>query len=124
MELLLRWSDNNPPHNTSYGPTSVVGYEININQNGNYMILGVFKGAELTRAAAPPRPATGDVFKAQIVNNANGSATITVYWNGVQKINYTHATPVAGGNPGIGFYIDSGAQNNEFGFTSITANDL
>ena len=42
----------------------------------------------------------------------------------MQKISYTHATPVASGNPGIGFYIDSGAQNNEFGFTSITANDL
>jgi hypothetical protein len=121
VELLLRWRDDNPPRRTRYGTTSVTGYEININQNGQYLQLGTFKGPLLASAASPPVPKTGDIFKAQIITNANGSATIIVYWNGVEKINYTHSTPVTGGNPGIGFYIDSGARNDEFGFSSVTA---
>lgn len=121
IELLLRWRDDNPLRLTRYGMTSATGYEINVNQNGQYLQLGTFKGPLLASAASPPVPKTGDIFKAQIVTNANGSATIVVYWNGVEKINYTHSTPVTGGNPGVGFYIDSGARNNEFGFSSVTA---
>ena len=124
IELLLRWRDDNPQFNTPYGPTSATGYEININHTGQYLQLGSFKGPLLAAAASPPVPKTGDIFKAQVVTNANGSATITVWWNGVEKIKYTHATPVLGGNPGIGFYIDAGGSNNKFGFSSITATDL
>lgn len=124
IELLLRWSDDNPQRNTSYGPTSAEGYEINIDQNGTYLNLGTFKGPLLTAAASPPRPATGDLFKARIMTNPNGSATIKVYWNGVEKINYTHSTPITKGNPGIGFYIQSGGTNNLYGFSSITAISL
>ena len=51
IELLLRWRDDNPPHDTPYGPTSVTGYEININHTGQYMQLGTFKGPMLTRQA-------------------------------------------------------------------------
>jgi hypothetical protein len=121
VELLLRWRDDNPPRGTRYGITNVTGYEININQTGQYLQLGTFKGPLLASAGSPPVPKTGDIFKAQIITNPNGSATIIVYWNGVEKINYTHSKPVTGGNPGIGFYIDSGARNNEFGFSSVTA---
>jgi hypothetical protein len=123
VELLLRWSDDNPQRNTQYGPTSADGYEININQNGNYLNIGRFKGPLLaTTSLSAPR--TGDIFKAQVISNSNGSATITVFWNGVQKLSVTDSNPPRRGNPGMGFYIDAGARNNEFGFSSITASDL
>ena len=124
IEVLLRWRDDNPPFSTPYGVTSATGYEININHTGQYLQLGSFKGPLLASAASPPVPKTGDKFKAQVVTNANGTATIKVYWNGVEKINFTHSTPVLGGNPGVGFYIAGSGINNQFGFSSITATDL
>jgi hypothetical protein len=125
IELLLRWSDDNPQHATSYGPTSAEGYEINTNQAGGYLNIGTFKGPLLAQTSLNPAPKTGDKFKAQIVTNANGSATITVYWNGVAKLSYTHNTPVTKGNPGVGFFIlNSSTPNNQFGFSSITATSL
>jgi hypothetical protein len=128
IELLLRWSDDNPLRNTAYGPTQADGYEINVQQNGAYLQLGRFKGPLLTGSSISPAPRTGDVFKAQITTNPNGSATIKVYWNGVEKISYTDsASPPSRGNPGIGFYIHPGygaGINNQFGFSSITATSL
>lgn len=73
VELLLRWTDDNPLRSTAYGPTRAIGYEININQLGDYMILGRFKGAELTRAASPPHPVSGDKFKAVIQGQTIGA---------------------------------------------------
>ena len=52
------------------------------------MILGRFKGKELTRAASPPVPTKGDKFEAVIQGQ-----TIVVYWNGVEKIRYTDNDP-------------------------------
>jgi hypothetical protein len=124
IELLLRWSDDNVQRSTPYGPTSADGYEMNINQNGNYLQLGRFKGALLASANPVPVPHTGDIFKAQIVAAPNGSAVITVFWNGVQRISYTDSAPPTRGNPGIGFYVDAGAPNTQFGFSSITATNL
>ena len=86
------------------------------------MILGRFKGKALTRAADPPVPETGDKFKAEIRGQ-----TITVYWNGVEKIRYTDNDPsarISSGNPGIGFYIDPGASSTDFGFTAVAVESL
>jgi hypothetical protein len=127
VELHLSWSDTNAPYTSSFGTTTVFGYEININQNDDYMILGRFKATpELTRAATTGVvPVTGDIFKATFVYNpGDGSADITVYWNGTVRISYHDTTPPIAGNPGIGFYVDAGVANNKFGFTSITACNL
>jgi hypothetical protein len=122
VELLLRWTDDNPPRSTSYGTTSAIGYEIMVQHNGDYMILTRFMGAELTRAASPPVPVTGDKFKAVIQGQ-----TIIVYWNGVEKFRYTDndaSLKITSGNPGIGFFIREGASNTDFGFTALTLTAL
>lgn len=126
IELLLSWSDENArtDFGFGYGSTACRGYEINWDQNGSYMILGRFKRAELTRAAnfgSTPVSATGDIFKAQFVRNANGSADITVWVNGSQVMTYHDTDPEPAGCPGIGFYIDSGQNNAHYGFSSVTA---
>jgi hypothetical protein len=124
VEILLRWEDGLPPRNTKYGMSAADGYEININQNGDYLQLGRFKGPMLMQAAVVPKPATGDLFKATAIDNRRGGTVITVFWNGVQVMQYIDAAPKPIGNPGMGFYIDSGAANNEFGFSRFTANSL
>lgn len=123
VELLLRWSDDNAPHATAYGPTSAEGYEINVSHLGNYLNIGKFKGALLATTALGSVPVTGDVFLANVITSGT-SAIITVYWNGVQKLTYTDTSPYTKGNPGIGFYIDAGATNDKFGFSSVSAWDL
>jgi fibronectin type 3 domain-containing protein len=122
VEILLRWTDNNPQRSTQYGPTESNGYEINWSHEGYYLNLGRFKGALLTSAASPLAPKTGDHFRARIQGQ-----TITVWINGVQEIQYTDNDPslqIASGNPGIGFFVDSGTPNNEFGFDSVTITKL
>lgn len=118
VELLLRWTDDNPVRNTAYGPTQAIGYEITVQHAGGYMVLGRFKGAELARAPNPPVPHNGDRFKATIQGQ-----TIIVYWNGVEQFRYTDNDPtnrITTGNPGIGFFIRAPAANTEFGFTALT----
>jgi hypothetical protein len=77
VELLLRWSDNNATQSTAYGDTTSQGYEINVNQNGDYINIGYFKSdllATATLSALIGRaPATGDRFKATIQQRASGS---------------------------------------------------
>lgn len=126
VELHLSWSDQNAsytPPGGSFGTTTVMGYEINVNQNDDYLILGRFKGVELTRGSANSfSPTDGDLFQADFVyNTSDGSADITVKWNGVTKISYHDTSPPPAGNPGVGFYIDSGVSNKKFGFKSVTA---
>lgn len=125
VELLVSWRGDNAQRTTPYGPSQSTGYEININQNGDYLILGRYKGAELSRAVSPPRPANGDKFKARFVNNGNGTVTITVWWNGVllpftNGNPFTDSSPQPAGFPGIGFYVDSGGPTNQFGYSSVT----
>jgi hypothetical protein len=128
IELLLRWSDDNPVRQTAYGPTQADGYEVNVHQDGNYIQLGRFKGANFYSQALGVVPQTGHIFKATITTNSNGSVHIVVTWNGVVKIDYTDPAanrPPTKGNPGIGFYIGQGATRNDvFGFSSITATSL
>jgi hypothetical protein len=114
VELLLRWSDS--AHNAQ-------GYEINIEHDGLYAQIVRWNGAfgsyqELARASNPPVPKTGDVYKATIVGSL-----ITVYFNGVQIMQTSDST-WATGQPGMGFFVEPGASNSEFGFTHFTASGL
>lgn len=115
VEIILRWTDNNPLRDTPYGPTHSNGYEINWQHAGAYMGLGRFKGAELVHLSNVPAPHTGDRFRARIVGQ-----TITVWINDVQQLQFTDNDPtlkVTTGNPGIGFFTR--AANDDFGFDSV-----
>jgi hypothetical protein len=114
VELLLRWSDS---------AHSATGYECNIHHQGLYAQIVRWNGpygsfTEIGRAPSPPQPKSGDVMKATIVGNV-----ITVYVNGVQIMQATDSTHKTG-NPGMGFYIDPGASNADFGFSSFSATGL
>ena len=125
VEILVRWSDNSgPPRNTTYGLSAANGYEINVNQNGDYLNLGQFKGPLLAEVKLSSPPFTGDVFKVTAIDDGADHTVITVYWNGVQVMKYTDMNPILTGNPGMGFFISNGAANNEFGFSSFTATSL
>jgi hypothetical protein len=124
VELLLRWEDTGPLHNSGcWEASAAVGYEINISHKGYYMNLGRFKDCNaLISPSNVPVPANGDKFKATIQGQ-----TIICYWNGNEVFRYTDndAThKITTGNPGIGFYIDQGAPNTDFGFTSLTVTAL
>ena len=113
VELLLRWSDS---------ANSARGYEILLNHRGAYAQIVRWNGpyGDFTYIgwATPPAPKTGDVFSAKIVGNV-----ITAYLNGVQIMQATDST-WADGQPGVGFYVDSGGSNTAFGFSSFAAKGL
>jgi hypothetical protein len=80
----------------------------------NYRILGsTTVGVQLT---------DGDRFAATIVGG-----TVTVYINGVRKLQLTDPNPLPSGDPGIGFYLANSRHNPapqaEYGFCSFTATD-
>jgi hypothetical protein len=60
---------------------------------------------------------TGDVLRAAIVGDV-----ITVYINGVQKAQVKDST-YAGGNPGLGMYLQSPSACGNFGFSTYRATD-
>jgi hypothetical protein len=65
---------------------------------------------------------SGSVFKATAVTNANGSVTLTAYINGTQVNQVTDSSsPYTAGSPGIGFWIGGGANNNDAGMSSFSA---
>jgi hypothetical protein len=113
VELLLRWSDS---------AHSAQGYEVLLNHRGAYAQIVRWNGpyGDFTYIgwATPPVPKTGDVFSAKIVGNV-----ITAYLNGVQIMQATDST-WATGQPGMGFYVDSGGSNAAFEFSSFTAKGL
>ena len=114
VELLLRWSDS---------AHSAQGYEINIQHDGLYAQVVRWNGPfgsflELARASTVPAPKTGDVYKATIVGSL-----ITVYFNNVQIMQVSDSTWTTG-QPGMGFFVEPGASNSEFGFSRFTAAGL
>ncbi len=122
VEILLHWTDNGPLRSTPYGSTRALGYEIMWSHIGAYLILGRFKGAELARASSVPQPKTGDRFRARIEGQR-----IRAYVNDVLVIDYTDSDSsanITSGNPGIGFYIDGGGVNTDFGYNSVTVRAL
>lgn len=122
VEILLRWTDTNPLRRTPFGPTRAVGYELNWTHTGAYLILSRFKGGELVRAAAPPRPTTGDRFRARVEGQR-----IRAWVNDVIVLDYTDDEPlsrITSGHPGIGFYVDAGVPNTAFGFDAVTLRTL
>jgi hypothetical protein len=65
-------------------------------------------------------PQTGDIFKAQLTVQSDQTTWIFVWWNGVLQMSVHDFSPPPVGQPGIGFYMDSSARNDVFGFTSVT----
>lgn len=125
LEILLRWADTSSTA-TGYecnfaitGPSSG-GYQQIVRWNGafnNFTILN----QETSFPSGTWPPANGDIIRATISGN-----TITTYINkngglGFQQIGTTTDSTYTTGNPGIGQYIDFGADPTQFGFSSYTA---
>ena len=112
VEILLRWRDT---------PDSAKGYECLIPYDGAYPPhivrwngpLGDF--TFLKRGDVSVLAKTGDTFRATIQGNL-----IIGYFNGVEIIRATDPTYTTG-NPGIGFYRETGGTNSDMAFTSYTA---
>jgi hypothetical protein len=113
VEIHLRWSDS---------VHSAKGYECLLSYDGSYAQIVRWNGpfgdfTYIGWAASAPVPRTGDTLKASIAGNL-----ITVYYNHAEIMRATDSTYGAG-DPGIGFYIQSGDANSDMGFTSFTASD-
>lgn len=129
VEILLRARDDNSSFGTIYGSCTTTGYEINWQHQGGYLILGRFKQSEIDRIASPPPAASGSTFRVRTVNNGSSQPVFQVWINGVlqtwQGSGTTSVTDVGAspplGAPGIGFWKDSSAANNEFWATSFAA---
>lgn len=138
VELHAAWWDQNPPYNPGggFGNTTVTGYEVNVSHLGKYANIGRFKGAALvsignnTTGSIGFTPAMGDVFDISCVQNSDGTCDIGAFWTPIatgiraSMMTYHDTTPPRAGSPGIGFFIEPGATNGQFGFTSIAAADL
>jgi len=113
VELLLRWADS---------PGNARGYECLINYLGVVQIvrwngaLGDFTvlgGGGLGRALV-----TGDVVKANVVNNL-----ISVYINGALISQVTDSV-WTNGQPGIAFFRRTSGASSDLAFTSYKATSL
>ncbi|MBS1865618.1 MAG: Ig-like domain-containing protein [Acidobacteria bacterium] len=111
---------------TSISAHSIAGYEVNFRCTpvGNQYVQvvrwnGPFNNFTLLDSKAGPGLKTGDIVSATVVGS-----TISGYINGVLIVQVTDTT-FTNGNPGIGFYLQSGtaAQEGDYGFTSFTASD-
>jgi hypothetical protein len=116
VEILLRWTSS---------AHSAKGYECLarcINSAKSYMEIVRWNGplADYTYIASMHSASAGindgDTLKANVTGNV-----ITVYVNGVKKLQCTDNTYPTG-NPGIGFYLEKCAgTNSNYGFTSFKA---
>jgi len=118
VEILLRWTDS--AHFSR-------GYECNLAFNSSYAQIIRWPGAFGTQlsdfaflSAAMPIPALkdGDILQCDIVGNV-----ITERLNG-QVIATATDSVITSGNPGMGFYWQSGAATSKYGFTSYSATSL
>lgn len=132
VEVLLRMDDTNAQFSTSFGNCTTTGYEINWQHQGAYLILGRFKGAEIDRIASPGTPINGATLRVQVLNNGSGQPVFKVWVNGVAKtwtgtgtatVTDTVSNPPTG-SPGVGFYIDNGASNDDFWVTNFTCTEV
>jgi hypothetical protein len=114
-EVLLRWRDT---------PDSAKGYECLIPYDGQYPPHIVrWNGAFgdytiLLRGSISVLAKTGDVVSASINGNL-----IIVTFNGSEILRATDNTYSAG-NPGMGFYRETGGTNSDMAFTSYSATAL
>lgn len=118
IELLLRGT---------WATHSIRLYEIDILSGGG-LVIAQWNGALNDFTTLEPQQFvgsmnTGDVWLAQIVGQL-----ITVKCNGSTVMTHdtsTDASPIATGNPGIGFWhVDGTGTNDMFGWKSFTANEL
>jgi hypothetical protein len=101
------------------------GYEINCSRQANspYIQIIRWNGAlgdftYVSKSDTTHHVKDGDVIKATIIGS-----TLTVYLNGTQIITGTDSTFTTG-NPGIGFYLQSGSSNPaNYGFSNFMATD-
>ena len=98
------------------------GYEINFSVgNTNYIQIVRWNGPlnDFTYLATTGNytVSNGDVVKATFTGS-----TITVYLNGTPVLQTTDDT-FPGGNPGMGFFINKGGGNSNFGFSRFSATD-
>jgi len=114
-ELLLRWRDT---------PDSAKGYECLIPYDGQYPPHIVrWNGAYgdytiLLRGSITVLAKTGDIVSASISGNL-----IIVTFNGSEILRASDPT-YATGNPGMGFYRETGGTNSDMAFTSYSATAL
>lgn len=126
IELWLRVDDTGSQFSTTFGPTSTIGYEINIPSDGSFMSLARFKDPtslqDFTGAIRPGGgvPQTGDRFKIRVDGHR-----IRCFYNGTVRIDYTDngARYIATGGPGMGAFISNPALNTNFGFDTIWVRD-
>lgn len=131
-EILLRARDDNTQFSTSFGNCTTTGYEINWQHQGAYLICGRFKGSEIDRISSPPAAANGSTLRVQCIDNGSSQPVFRVWINGVAQTwtgtGTTTLTDTAGsppqGSPGIGFWKDSAAANNEFWITRFDAMEV
>jgi hypothetical protein len=124
VEILLRWDDTGPMRQTAYGQTRGLGYEINIPSDGHFMSLSRYKDATSLRdfkgaVAGNRTPQTGDKFRARIEGQR-----IRVWYNDVLRIDYTDASGITTGNPGIGLFVSGDSPSTDFGFDAVTVTAL
>ncbi len=104
---------------------SIAGYEINFrctSDDSQYVQIvrwnGAFGDFTYITSATGPGLHNGDVIKATVVGS-----TITVYINGTQVLQGTDSTYTTG-SPGVGFYLQGGGNNADYGFTSFSAANI
>ncbi len=133
-------SDNTPIEEveirlrSSITANSSTGYEVNCSVKAGNPYMQIVRwdgglGSFTPLNSASVGCADGDVLKA-IVTGSGTSTVITGFKNGVQQLTTTDSGCSAAwcslpGQPGIGFYIQSGssATNSDFGFSSFSATD-
>lgn len=126
-EILLRWTDDGPFYDTSFGTIRVRGYEIDLPVDGASIHLARYK-ADTGLFDSPGigfAPASGDKLRARIEGQR-----IRVWYNDVLFIDYLDDAPgcYREGNPGIGFFYSQGPSvpgtNTGFGFASVVIRQL
>lgn len=109
-EILLRCSDT---------ATTFRAYECQLRHSGYVQIVyldgGVGTFTDITDTTTALNPVAGDVFRARIVGS-----NISCYLNNVLVATATHSV-IKTGNPGIGFFMRSGATNTSFCWSSFSA---
>jgi len=123
IEILLRCVESGVVLHQFYGDTFLSCYEINLSHNGAYCNLGRFKEQNALQSAITTIPSfsSGSVFRARVQGQR-----IQAWVDSTQLIDFTDnaAGKLTAGDPGIGWYIDGGVGNEEFGFDSVTVTAL
>ncbi len=127
VELLYAMS-NGVDFTGPFGTFSTYGYEFNLHATGAYANVGRFALLPaVDTAASIPSFGDGSILIGDCVWNGLNQPTFRftldgspIIWttSGTDTVTDTAASP-PNGQPGIGFFIDAGAANDTFGFSSL-----